>query len=223
MKESELDLVVAGTDDALAMVECGATELPEAVILDALDLAHQEIKKIIALQHEIVAELGVVKAEFVAEPKPWPEDFAEALKQPLDRRTRVKPSRCAASSSRTTPSKRSATKALAELSEEEADEKTSWVKNDLRIDGQSDHPRDHPRRAPAPRRPRLRRDPAGLGCETGVLPRAHGSALFTRGETQALVTCTLGTSDDTQLIEAFEGDSRNAVHAALQLPAVLGR
>jgi polyribonucleotide nucleotidyltransferase len=79
LQSSELDLVVAATEDALAMVECGATELPEEVILDALDLAHQEIKKIIALQHEIVAELGIVKEEFEAEPKPWPDDFADAL------------------------------------------------------------------------------------------------------------------------------------------------
>ena len=80
LKESELDLVVAGTEDALAMVECGATELSESVILDALDLAHQEIKRIIALQHEIVAELGIVKEDFAAEPNPWSNDFAEALK-----------------------------------------------------------------------------------------------------------------------------------------------
>ena len=97
LKESELDLVVAGTDDALAMVECGATELSESVILDALDLAHQEIKRIIALQHEIVAELGVVKEEFVADPKPWSDDFVQALQ-----------GRFAASSSRRTPSRRSA-------------------------------------------------------------------------------------------------------------------
>jgi polyribonucleotide nucleotidyltransferase len=208
LKESELDLVVAATEDALAMVECGATELSESVILDALDLAHQEIKKIIALQHEIVAELGVVKAEFVAEPKPWPDDFAEALQ------------------SRWTEELREALKvrgkfeqkdavnavreqALAELGEDEADEKTPWVKKVFgsmvkaitretildqreRLDG----------RAFDQIRP--------VTCEVGVLPRAHGSALFTRGETQAIVTCTLGTSDDTQLIESVEGDRRES-------------
>ena len=54
----------------------------------------------------------------------------------------------------------------------------------------------------------------------GVLPRTHGSALFTRGETQALVTATLGTTDDSQRLETFEGEQRKTVHAPLQLPAV---
>jgi polyribonucleotide nucleotidyltransferase len=206
LKDSELDLVVAGTDDALAMVECGATELSESVILDALDLAHQEIKKIIALQHEMVAELGVAKEEFVADPKPWPDDFVEALQgrwtEELREALKVRgkfEQRDAVKAVRE--------KALAELSEDEAEEKTSWVKNIFgsmvkaitretildqreRLDG----------RAFDEIRP--------VACEVGVLPRAHGSALFTRGETQAIVTCTLGTSDDTQLIESVEGDWR---------------
>ncbi len=208
LKESELDLVVAATDDALAMVECGATELPESVILDALDLAHREIKKIIALQHEIVAELGVVKAEFKADPKPWPEDFEEALKGRWTEEVR-EALKVRGKFEQGDAVKAVREKAIAELSEEEADEKTSWVKNVFgsmvkaitretilgerqRLDG----------RAFDEIRP--------VWVETGVLPRAHGSSIFTRGETQALVTCTLGTSDDTQLIEAFEGDSRNA-------------
>jgi polyribonucleotide nucleotidyltransferase len=206
LKESELDLVVAGTEDALAMVECGATELPETVILDALDLAHQEIKKIIALQHEIVAELGIVKAEFEAEPKPWPDDFVTALqdrwtdelREALKVRGKFE-QKDAVNAVRE--------KALAELGEDEVDEKTPWVKAVFgsmvkaitretilaqreRLDG----------RAFDEIRP--------VSCEVGVLPRAHGSALFTRGETQALVTCTLGTSDDSQLIESVEGDWR---------------
>jgi polyribonucleotide nucleotidyltransferase len=99
LKESELDLVVAGTDDALAMVECGATELSESVILDALDLAHQEIKRIIALQHEIVL--------------PIPYRGPTILPKPCGAggpRSCVKPSRFAANSSRRTPSRRSGEK-----------------------------------------------------------------------------------------------------------------
>ncbi len=201
LKESELDLVVAGTDDALAMVECGASELPESVILDALDLAHREIKKIIALQLEFVAELNVVKVPFESAPSPWPADFADALRSrwtdelrdALQVRGKFE-QKDAANAIRE--------KALAELSEDEADEKTSWVKNVFhsmvkeitrdtilekrqRLDG----------RAFDEIRP--------VTCEVGVLPRSHGSALFTRGETQALVTCTLGTSQDSQLVEAL--------------------
>jgi polyribonucleotide nucleotidyltransferase len=208
LQNSELDLVVAATENALAMVECGATELPESVILDALDLAHQEIKKIIALQHEIVAELDIAKDEFEAEPDPWPADFAAALKDrwtdELRRALRVRgkfEQKDAVNAVRE--------KALAELGEDEIDEQTPWVKSVFgsmvkaitretilgqreRLDG----------RAFDEIRP--------VSCEVSVLPRAHGSALFTRGETQALVTCTLGTSDDSQLIESVEGDRREA-------------
>ncbi len=208
LKESELDLVVAGTDDALAMVECGASELPESVILDALDLAHREIKKIIALQLEFVAELNVVKVPFESAPSPWPADFADALRSrwtdelrdALQVRGKFE-QKDAANAIRE--------KALAELSEDEADEKTSWVKNVFHS-----MVKEITRDTILEKRQRLDGrafdEIRQVTCEVGVLPRSHGSALFTRGETQALVTSTLGTGDDSQLVEAFEGDSRNA-------------
>jgi polyribonucleotide nucleotidyltransferase len=204
LKESELDLVVAGTNDALAMVECGATELSESVILDALDLAHQEIKRIIALQHEIVAELGVVKEEFV--PKPWSDDFVEALQgrwtDELREALKVR-----GKFEQKDAIKAVREKALGELSEEEADEKTPWVKNVF-----GSMVKAITRETILDQRERLDGrafdEIRSVTCEAGVLPRTHGSALFTRGETQAIVTCTLGTSDDTQLIESVEGDWR---------------
>ncbi|MDH3815991.1 MAG: polyribonucleotide nucleotidyltransferase, partial [Acidobacteriota bacterium] len=206
LKESELDLVVAGTNDALAMVECGATELSESVILDALDLAHQEIKRIIALQHEIVAELGVVKEEFVADPKPWSDDFVEALQgrwtDELREALKVR-----GKFEQKDAIKAVREKALGELSEEEADEKTPWVKNVF-----GSMVKAITRETILDQRERLDGrafdEIRSVTCEAGVLPRTHGSALFTRGETQAIVTCTLGTSDDTQLIESVEGDWR---------------
>jgi len=208
IERSELDLVVAGTEDALAMVECGANELPEPIILDALDLAHREIKKIIALQHEIVAELNVVKAPFEATPDPWPADFAgtlrsrwtDELRQALQVRGKFE-QKDAANAVRE--------KAIAELSEEEAEEKTPWLKNIFHS-----MVKEITRETILEKRERLDGrafdEIRKVTCEVGVLPRAHGSALFTRGETQALVTTTLGTSDDSQLVEAFEGDSRKA-------------
>jgi len=206
MEQSELDLVVAGTEEAVVMVECEAKELPESILLDALDLAHREIKKIIALQREFVAELGVVKAEFVAEPDPWPSDLAEAvrsrwtddLREALLVRGKFE-QKAAADAVRE--------RALAELSEEEADEKTSWVKSIFRS-----MVKEITRETILTKRERLDGrafdEIRTVTCETGLLPRAHGSALFTRGETQAIVTCTLGTSDDSQLIESYLGDSR---------------
>jgi polyribonucleotide nucleotidyltransferase len=204
--ESTLDLVVAGTEDAITMVECGATELPESTILDALDLAHTEIKRIIALQREVVEELGVTKDEFVAEPDPWPESFASEIK------TRWTDSLRDALGVKGKMAQKDAVSAVREqaieaLPEEEREEKTPWLKRvfqsmvkDITRETILEQGRRLDGRAFDEIRP--------VSCETGVLPRAHGSALFTRGETQALVTCTLGTSEDSQLIEAFEGESR---------------
>jgi polyribonucleotide nucleotidyltransferase len=205
-ERSELELVVAGTEDALAMVECGANELPEQVILDALDLAHREIKRIIALQREIVAEAGVTKKPFAAEPAPWPSDFASALRarwtEPLREALHVRgkfAQKAAADAVRQ--------QALDALAEDESAERSPWVKKIFH-----DMIKEITRETILDRRQRLDGrafdEIRQLSCEVGVLPRAHGSALFTRGETQALVTCTLGTADDSQLIESFEGDSR---------------
>jgi polyribonucleotide nucleotidyltransferase len=203
---SDLDLVVSGTDDAIAMVECGANEVSEQVVLDALELAHREIRKIIAVQREIISELGVVKTAFEPDPDPWPDDFAAELQsrwqQPLREALAVKgklEQGAAVDAVRQ--------QVLDALTEDEAEERTPWIKSLFRsmvksitretiladrkrLDGRAFDEIRH------------------VTCEVGVLPRTHGSALFTRGETQAMVTCTLGTSDDSQLIEAFEGESR---------------
>jgi polyribonucleotide nucleotidyltransferase len=206
LKDSELDLVVAGTEDALAMVECGATELSESVILDALDLAHQEIKRIIALQHEIVTELGVIKEEFVADPKPWSDDFVEALQNRWTDELR-EALKVRGKFEQKDAIKAVREKALAELGEDEADDKTPWVKSVF-----GSMVKAITRETILDQRERLDGrafdEIRSVTCEAGVLPRTHGSALFTRGETQAIVTCTLGTSDDSQLIESVEGDWR---------------
>jgi polyribonucleotide nucleotidyltransferase len=204
---SELDLVVAGTEDAIAMVECGASWLAESVILDALDLAHREIKKLIAMQREIVAERGVVKATFESPTVAWAGDFETAI------RSRWSDELRAAMHTRGKFEQRDAIravrrKALDTIPEELAEEQTPWVKSifgamvkDITRSTILDEGKRLDGRAFDEIRP--------VSCEVGVLPRAHGSALFTRGETQAMVTCTLGTTDDSQIIEAFEGDSRN--------------
>jgi len=205
-KVSDLDLVVSGTEDAICMVECGAGILPESVILDALEAGHREIRRLVALQREIVAERGVVKQEFIPEADPWPAEFEEAL------RSRWQAKLAEAMHVRGKFEQKDAinavrAEALEALGEDEVEEKTSWVKGifhamvkeitretilgeQKRLDG----------RAFDEIRP--------VAVEAGFLPRAHGSALFTRGETQAIVTCTLGTSEDRQLIESFEGEHK---------------
>ncbi|MEX1311063.1 MAG: polyribonucleotide nucleotidyltransferase [Candidatus Sulfomarinibacteraceae bacterium] len=207
LAESELDLVVAGTEDAIAMVECGATELPEAIILDALDLAHSEIRKLIALQREIVAERGVVKEAFEPPTTPWTEDFENALRSKWTDELR-EAMKTRGKFEQKDAIKAVRQKALDEIADDEAEELASWTKSvfgamvkDITRATILDEGKRLDGRAFDEIRP--------VSCEVGVLPRAHGSALFTRGETQAIVTCTLGTEQDSQLVEAFEGDSRN--------------
>ena len=208
LEESELDLVVAGTEDAIAMVECGASVLPEAIILDALDLAHQEIRKLIALQREIVAERGVVKTPFEAAPKAWTDEFEDALRSRWTDELR-EAMKTLGKFEQKDAIKAVRQKALDEISEEDAEELTPWAKSvfgamvkDITRATILDEGKRLDGRAFDEIRP--------VSCEVGVLPRTHGSALFTRGETQAIVTCTLGTEQDSQIVEAFEGDSRNS-------------
>ncbi len=204
--ESDLDLVVSGTEDAIAMVECGASQVSEQIVIDALELAHTEIKKIIALQLEIVAELGVVKDGFEADPNPWTDDFAADIESRWSQQVRealgVKgkfEQGAAVDAVRQ--------QAIDAIPEDEAEEQTPWVKSIFRSMVKA-----ITRETILGERKRLDGrafdEIRTVTCEVGVLPRAHGSALFTRGETQALVTCTLGTSEDSQIIEAIEGESR---------------
>jgi len=208
LEESELDLVVAGTEDAIAMVECGATVLPEAVILDALDLAHEQIKRLIALQREIVAERGVVKEPFEAPAKAWNDDFESALRSKWSDELR-EAMKTLGKFEQKDAIKAVRQKALDEISEEDAEQITPWTKSvfgamvkDITRATILDEGKRLDGRAFDEIRP--------VSCEVGVLPRTHGSALFTRGETQAIVVCTLGTERDSQIVEAFEGDSRNS-------------
>ena len=205
-EEGDLDLVVAGTEDAVVMVECGANGLPESVLLDAIDLAHANIKRIITAQREIVAELGIEKPEWEVPELPWPADLEEQIRSrwtaPLTEALNVRGKLAQGDAIKAVQ-----TEALESLSEEELAERGSWVKkilHDLVKEITRRTILDEARRLDGRAFDEIR----PVSCEAGVLPRTHGSALFTRGETQALVTCTLGTSEDTQIIESFEGDSK---------------
>jgi len=205
-EQSDLALVVAGTEDALAMVECGAAELPESVIADALDLAHEQIKRLIAVQRDIVAELGVTKVAFQTPENPWPADLEQQVRAQWTEEVRqalLVKGKLAQKAAYTEVRDR----AIAALPDETRDERAPWLKAILHTMTKEitrETVLDRSQRLDARRFDEIR----PISCETGLLPRAHGSALFTRGETQALVTCTLGTSEDSQVIEAFEGESR---------------
>jgi len=205
-KESALDLVVVGTHDAVSMVEAGAKEVSEAVMLEAILRGHAQVRKIVEAIAAMAARRAVVKAPFTS-PAPVPADFAaavrsqwegpmmEALTHPGKIESYAKIKEVKKYGVELIPedqpeARKLARRALSELVETLTRE--TIVGQRKRLDG----------RAFDQIRP--------IAIEAGVLPRTHGSSLFTRGETQALVTVTLGTSDDTQLIEDLEGESERA-------------
>jgi polyribonucleotide nucleotidyltransferase len=202
MEQSDLHLVVAGTADAVMMVEAGANELPERTMLEALELAHSEIKKIVKKISELAQKVGKVKREVVAESiDPQLQTKIKALV--------AQPIRDAIMISNKTARKERLDQVLAEALEqlkkpedlsrerhvkivfhqlEYTEVRKMILEKQSRADG----------RGPTDIRP--------ITCEAGALPRAHGSAIFTRGETQSLAVVTLGTTDDEQRIDALEGE-----------------
>ncbi|SMP11057.1 polyribonucleotide nucleotidyltransferase [Desulfurobacterium pacificum] len=197
LQEADINLVVSGTEDAVVMVEGGAKEVPEEEVLDAILFAHEEIKKIIKAQEELREIAGKEKYEFVA------PSLDEATKEKIEKWVfeRIEPII-------TIPDKHERRMKLRELrelmfielnipEEEQALAKEAFneaekkfvrqmvLEKGVRIDG----------RKPDEIRP--------ITIEVGLLPRAHGSALFTRGQTQALVTTTLGTPEEYQLVEGL--------------------
>jgi len=204
---ARLEIVVAGTEDAVVMVEAGAKGVSEAEILDAIDTAHAAIKTIIAAQRRLQAACGTPKPTWTPPPPVWPSTFAEAIHDqffgPLAKALRVRGKLAQYAAIDEVEEA-----AVASIPEDERGEKGPWAKAVIH-----EMVREQFRHAILDRNERL--DGRAFDqirpvtCEVGLLPRTHGSALFTRGETQALVTCTLGTSDDVQIIEALEGDSKH--------------
>jgi polyribonucleotide nucleotidyltransferase len=204
--DSLLDLVVVGTKDAVSMVEAGAKQVSEAVMLEAILKGHEQVRKIVGAIDEMAARRQVVKAPFKS-PDPLPADFVaavrsqweapmmEALTHPGKIESYAKIKEVKKYGVELIPEDQAETRKMAKRALSEMVEtltRETILKRRKRLDG----------RAFDEVRP--------ITIEAGVLPRTHGSSLFTRGETQALVTVTLGTSDDTQLIEDLEGESERA-------------
>jgi polyribonucleotide nucleotidyltransferase len=203
LKGSELDLVVAGTADAVMMVEAGANELPEATMLEAIELAHAQIKKIVAKINELRVLSGNKPKRVVVTEEIAP-DLAAQVKSLVAQGIRdaiMIPNKTARQERLDLILK----DAIEKLKQSEGSDRERQIKivfhgleytevrnmileKGSRADG----------RGPADIRP--------ITSEVGVLPRTHGSALFTRGETQSLAVVTLGTTDDEQRIDALEGE-----------------
>jgi polyribonucleotide nucleotidyltransferase len=201
-RASTLDLVIAGTEEAVLMVEAGASEVPEETMLEAIAFGHAECKRLAKIQKELAAQ--------AAKPR-WPFDpnagrdlelirRVKELAAPKLReafRTHAKHARAeavarvfdeVAAAVAVDETKKAALRAAFEEAES-AEVRRLIVEDGLRVDG------------------RKINEIRPISIETSYLPRAHGSALFTRGETQALVSATLGTKADEQKIEALEGES----------------
>ncbi len=202
VEECDLNLVVAGTEDAVIMVEGEAQEISETDLLEALDVAHQEIKRICAVQEELRSIAG--KEKRIITPAVVDEELKKSIRElSLEKvKTAV-----------TIPDKLRRQNTLDEILKELIEKLNTpdeditrdiiqifheteknlvrgmIINENIRADG---------------RKPE---DIRAISAEVGILPRTHGSALFIRGETQCLAVVTLGTSDDEQKIDSLEGES----------------
>ncbi len=214
-EKSLMSLTVSGTDEAVLMVEAGAKEVPEETMLDAIMFAHEEIKKIVAFQKQVKAEIGKPVAQNLVYDL-VPEDINEAVRayasekldhalDTFDRQER---------SSRQDEVDKDVKEHFAEIYPESEKAigqvlykmtkekvRAKILDKGVRPDG----------RALTEIRP--------IWCEAGVLPRTHGSAIFTRGQTQVLTTLTLGTVSDMQKLEGIDDEEVNRYVHHYNMPA----
>jgi polyribonucleotide nucleotidyltransferase len=200
-KQSQLDLVVAGSKDGLVMVEAGAKEVTEEQVVEALEAAHAAIKQIVAAIDDLAAEAG--KKKLAVQKKEIGHDFYREVEEkvlvPLTEAMRIR-----GKLENYDQVDQVLDDLVASLPEGEVERKVEakQIFKGLKEKVLRDEVLTHGVRLDGRKFDEVR----NIWIETGVLPRTHGSAVFTRGETQALVTCTLGTAEDAQKIESFEGE-----------------
>ncbi len=206
IEECDFSMVVAGTQDAVMMVEGGGNEVTEAVLLEALALAHEEIRKVIAVQNDLVSKIGRTKREVV--PPETDDELinsvsdisldrikdAIVISDKLQRQEILDDIKNSVIEQMNTDEEndisRNISSAFKKIEKDLV--RNMIIEKGIRSDGRTP---DEVRK---------------ISADVGFLPRAHGSSLFVRGETQALVVATLGTSDDEQRIDALEGDSKKS-------------
>ncbi len=203
LEESSINLVVAGTDEAIVMVEGGSLEVSEADMQGALELAHAEVKKVVGMINELVAEFGASEKLDVALPE-LPDGLGERVESAYGERTR-EAVRIQGKHERMDAISAIREEALEALAEDYPDDAGAIKgifkdieKKEMRRRIVEDGVRSDGRNVDQVR---------PIWCETSVLPRTHGSAVFTRGETQALAAITLGSTSDEQKIDALEGET----------------
>lgn len=201
LSEGELDLVVAGTSDSVLMVESEAKMLSEEIMLGAVNFGHQHMQPVLQMINELAAEAGVAKTEIIsADTSKIDQAITEAVDSHL--RDAYKETDKQARYIKIDAAKKQAITSLVDLGAQESEVNVAFkhlqqhivrrqiVETGKRIDG------------------RGVTDIRDINCEVSFLPRVHGSALFTRGETQVIAATTLGAGTDEQMIDGLEGDSK---------------
>src|SRR5699024_309008 len=206
-EDSDIDLTVAGTKDAVNMVEAGADEVSEEVMLDAIMFGHKEIQRLVAFQEQIVEAVGVPKHDVVLN-----EPDAELVNE-IE-----------------TTAKDQIIEAIQVKEKQARDEAIEQIKDDVLAHYEEDEEKHHQAESIIEQmvKDEVRRlitkekiRPDGrkldeirpLSSRVGLLPRAHGSGLFTRGQTQALSVCTLGALGDVQILDGLElEESKRFMH-----------
>ncbi|MED0663615.1 polyribonucleotide nucleotidyltransferase [Geobacillus thermodenitrificans] len=210
MEKSDMYLIVAGTKDAINMVEAGADEVPEEVMLEAIMFGHEEVKRLIAFQEEIAAQVGKEKMEVVLyEPDPELEAEIRQLAEADIKKAVQVPEKLA----RDAAIEDVKAGVIAKYEAEEADEEKlkqvqeilhKLVKEEVRRLITVEKIRPDGRKVDEIR---------PLSSAVGILPRTHGSGLFTRGQTQVLSVCTLGALGDVQILDGLDlEESKRFMH-----------
>ncbi|MDD5363333.1 MAG: polyribonucleotide nucleotidyltransferase [Ignavibacteria bacterium] len=201
----DFDITIAGTESSIVMVEGEALEMSEEVLLSAVEFAHKHIADLCRFQKEFAAEAGKPKRAVEAA-----EDLTEMIndvKAIYEEEIKVLDRTILSKDERHQKSKELKNKVLAALAEKypESEKKLETVMHDIQQVDQRRMIVDEGVRLDGRNNEQIR----PIVCEVGVLPRTHGSALFTRGETQSLTTMTLGTKRDEQIIEGLLKDEEN--------------
>jgi polyribonucleotide nucleotidyltransferase len=205
MRESLLNIMVVGTAEGIVMIESGAKEVKEETVVDAIEFAHTEIKKICAAINDLRGKAGKPKRKVT--PPEFDQAYFDALKNRIGSDL----------ADRLDTEKHPKAESAALIKELKKELQASIPEDDkvgqAKLKTYYEHLRERifrdevlaKKRRPDGRAFDKVRD---IWAEVSVLPRTHGSAVFTRGETQALVTTTLGTTDDRQRLETFEGEAK---------------
>jgi len=205
MRDSQLNIMVVGTKDGIVMIESGAKEVPEDRVVDAIDFAHAEIKKIVLTINELASRAGKPKRTIA--PPEFDDRYFRELKSKIGNKL----------ADALDTKKYTKIESYTKIAEIKQELKSSLPEDDEAAAEKLEHYYEVLRERlfrEQVTKDRIRPDRRkfdqirNIAIETGVLPRTHGSAIFTRGETQALVTTTLGTSDDVQRLENFEGEKK---------------